>query len=203
MVLLIGGVTGVGKSTAAEGLARELGLVRVVTTDAVREVLRGALTEESHPFLHVSSFEAGATGGFATAPGGLMAGFLAQVELVAAGTISLIRRALVEGTDIIVEGVHLVPGAYRLPDELDAVVVPMIIAVDDVATHRSFLRARASEDRPPDRYLAHLDEIRRIQSEVVRRAQEHGVPMVSSTTPSQTVAEALAVIDAATIGSPH
>src|SRR6266542_4488709 len=38
LVILIGGATGVGKSTIATQLAARLGIVRVVATDAVREV---------------------------------------------------------------------------------------------------------------------------------------------------------------------
>lgn len=194
LVVLVGGATGVGKSTLAETLATELALVRVVTTDAVREVLRGALPEASYPHLHVSTFETGDMVAFADAHDPAVAGFLAQTELVMQGTAGLLRRALVEGTDIIVEGVHLVPGTHDLPDELEATVVPLVITVDDEETHRCYLEARASAGRPPDRYIQHLDEIRRIHHEVVRRAQDHGVPQVSSTTPEQTASEALAVV---------
>lgn len=194
LVILIGGATGAGKSTLAEALATELGIVHVVTTDAVREVLRGVLTADSHPVLHVSTFETGELAAFADAQDPLLAGYLAQAQLVMAGTSSLVRRALVEGTDIIVEGVHLVPGAHQLPDELEATVVPLVITVDDEEKHRCFLEARATAGRPPDRYIERLGEIRRIQHEVVRRAQDHGVPTVSSTTPQETVREALAVV---------
>src|SRR5262249_53573725 len=40
LVILIGGATGVGKSTIATQLAARLGIVRVVATDAIREVMR-------------------------------------------------------------------------------------------------------------------------------------------------------------------
>src|SRR6266511_3311568 len=39
LVILIGGATGVGKSTIATQLAARLGIVRVVATDAIREVM--------------------------------------------------------------------------------------------------------------------------------------------------------------------
>lgn len=195
LIILIGGATGVGKSTVADGLAPKLGTPRVVTTDAVREVLRGVLPRVSHPELHCSTFETGDLPAFEDAEDPVIAGFLAQVRVVLAGTASLVSRALVEGADIIVEGVHLVPGAHHLPDEIEATVVPLIITVDDVETHRSFLEARATSDRPPDRYLRNLDRIRRIQDEIIRRAHEHGVPQVSSRTPEQAVADALSVVE--------
>src|SRR5437588_10317758 len=60
LVILIGGATGVGKSTIATQLAARLGIVRVVATDAVREVMRAMFSRELMPTLHESSFEAGA-----------------------------------------------------------------------------------------------------------------------------------------------
>ena len=59
LVILIGGATGVGKSTIATQLAARLGIVRVVATDAIREVMRSMLSPELMPTLHTSSFHAG------------------------------------------------------------------------------------------------------------------------------------------------
>ena len=53
LVILIGGTTGVGKSTIATQLAARLGIVRVVATDAIREVMRSMLSSELMPTLHV------------------------------------------------------------------------------------------------------------------------------------------------------
>src|SRR5438105_4303755 len=58
LVVLIGGATGVGKSTIATQLAARLGIVRVVATDAVREVMRAMLTSKLMPTLYTSSFDA-------------------------------------------------------------------------------------------------------------------------------------------------
>ena len=60
LVILIGGATGVGKSTIATQLAARMGIVRVVATDAIREVMRSMFSPELMPTLHMSSFEADA-----------------------------------------------------------------------------------------------------------------------------------------------
>ncbi len=52
------GSSGVGKSTLATRLALRLGINRVVTTDAIREVLRTVIPASVLPELHVSSYEA-------------------------------------------------------------------------------------------------------------------------------------------------
>src|SRR6266540_5856820 len=59
LVILIGGATGAGKSTIATQLAARLGIVRVVATDAIREVMRAMFSNDLMPSLHTSSFEAG------------------------------------------------------------------------------------------------------------------------------------------------
>ncbi len=212
LFVLVGGATGVGKSTVAEGLARRLEIVRVMSTDVVREVLRAALDVDNRPSLRVSTFEAGqleraGQGEETTTQGGghhdagtpdpVVAGFQRQVKLVAGGIQALMRRALVEATDIIVEGVHLVPGAIDLPHEREAITVPIVVAVEDVDAHQSYLVARSqgTPSRPPERYLNRFDEIRRIQADVIRRAQEHGVPTVYTKTPDTTIDAALAIVN--------
>ncbi|MBL6734177.1 MAG: hypothetical protein ISP84_06505, partial [Candidatus Poseidonia sp.] len=39
-LLMIAGATGVGKSTAAVGVAQRAGFTRVMSTDAIREIMR-------------------------------------------------------------------------------------------------------------------------------------------------------------------
>lgn len=198
--VLVGGATGVGKSTVAAALARHFDIPRVVTTDVVREILRAVVPHATAPALHVSSFEAGG-----------VAGFLAQASAVAPGIEALFRRAAVEGTGTILEGVHLVPGITPTPGvptpgpagvEREAIVVPLVIVVDDAEAHRSYLvaRAAAAAHRPAERYLERFDDIRRIQGEIVRRAEEHGVPTVRSTSLDATIAAAIEVAAARLAG---
>ena len=142
LIILIGGATGVGKSTVATQLASRLGITRVVSTDAVREILRSAFTPEMFPTLYSSSFEADKAVRQPIPHSGdrLIIGFREQAAAVAVGAQSLISRAIAEGTDLILEGAHLVPGFIESLDEIDndrAVVVSVVISVDDEKLHRS------------------------------------------------------------------
>src|SRR5437764_14804724 len=56
LVLLIGGATGTGKSTIATELAYRLGISRITSTDAVRQVMRAFFEPGLLPALHYSSF---------------------------------------------------------------------------------------------------------------------------------------------------
>lgn len=55
-LLVIAGATGVGKSTASVGLASRAGFTRLMSTDAIREIMRVSDPEHLDPALHRSSF---------------------------------------------------------------------------------------------------------------------------------------------------
>jgi 2-phosphoglycerate kinase len=186
LIVLIGGATGVGKSTIATQLASRLGITRVVSTDAVREVLRSAFTPEMFPTLYSSSFEADTAVRQPIPHSGdrLIIGFREQAAAVAVGAQSLITRAIDEGTDLILEGAHLVPGFLDRLEQVDrsrAVIVSLLITVDDEELHRShfYRRGRDSSHRPQERYLRNFKKIRRIQKYMVTSALMRGVPIIS------------------------
>src|SRR5207247_10538838 len=64
----------------------------------------------------------------------------------------------------------------------EAVIVPMLVAVDDEESHRShfLLRAHESRNRPSERYLDFFDNIRKLQKYLKSMALQHGVPVVPS-----------------------
>lgn len=183
LIILIGGATGVGKSTVATQLATRLGITRVVSTDAVREVLRSAFTEEMFPTLYVSSFESDKAVRQPIPHSGdrLIIGFREQAAAVAVGTQALISRAIAEGTDMIIEGAHLVPGFLETAQNEKAVIVPVLITIEDEALHRShfFLRGRELRQRGTKRYLENFRKIRKIQKYMVSSALMRGVPVVT------------------------
>lgn len=183
LIILLGGATGVGKSTIATNLATRLGITRVVSTDAVRQVLRAAFTEEMFPTLYASSFEAGDAVRQPIPHSGdrLIIGFREQAAAVAVGAQALIDRAIEEGTDIIIEGAHLVPGFLESIESQQAVIVPLLITIEDKELHRShfYLRAREPRGRSGDRYLTAFRKIRRIQKYMIDSALMRSVPVVS------------------------
>jgi 2-phosphoglycerate kinase len=84
---------------------------------------------------------------------------------------------------VIIEGAHIVPG-FITPDALakKAVIVWIVVQVEDEALHRShfFVRAHETRSRPVERYLAHFPEIRKIQKYIKSLALQHGVPIISN-----------------------
>lgn len=204
LVVLLGGSTGVGKSTVATMLANRLGIVRIASTDAVREVMRGMFTREMLPAVHASSFDVARLLPEARGADAVLDGFRQQVQAVSVGATQLIRRAVMEGTDLIVEGAHVVPGFLSLPPAEEALVAQVVITVDDEDIHRSHFAARAQDSRARghDRYLEHFEDIRKIQEYVRGLAVAHGVPVVPSYGLDATVARVTEiVVEAATNGA--
>ncbi|MGH8976227.1 MAG: hypothetical protein ACRD0C_23810 [Acidimicrobiia bacterium] len=198
LIILIGGATGVGKSTIATQLAGRLGITRIIPTDAIREVMRAMFSEELMPTLHTSSFDAVhlVRHPIPRSADPVIIGFREQVSVITPGIQALIRRAMGEGTDLIVEGAHVVPGFIDYTEFPDAVVVPLVITADDAEVHRShfMLRAHETRSRPSDRYLDFFDSIRKIQRYVKSLALERGVPLVPSYNLDATLSQVIELV---------
>jgi 2-phosphoglycerate kinase len=199
LVILIGGATGVGKSTIATQLAARLGLTRIIPTDAIREVMRAMFSDEMLPTLHTSSFEAERLASRNPLPRSadpVIIGFREQSAAVMVGVRALVRRAIMEGTDLILEGAHIAPGFLDLAEFEGAAVVPFVVTVDDEELHRShfILRAHESRGRVSDRYLDHFDNIRKIQRYVKSLAMEHGMPIIPSYNLDATLSQVIELV---------
>ena len=176
IVLLVGGATGTGKSTVATEAAHRLGITRVTSTDFIRQTIRAYFPAPEMPAVHVSSFEAGRAGGE------MEEGFLEQTRSVLVGVEASIERALNEGWSMAIEGVHLVPGL--VPAEIEGtVLVHAVLRVEDVEEHASHFVIRDAStggERPLEKYLQGLAEIRALQDLIVERAVRSGVPVIES-----------------------
>ncbi len=195
LILMICGATGVGKSTLATMLAHRLGVTRVTATDMVRQVLRAFFSNQFMPAVHYSSFDADQGVRLNTAGDALLTGFERQVEQVSVGIKALIQRAVLERTSMVIEGVHCVPGAFEGLEQLDAVVVPVVVAIEDEELHRSHFFARGeSQSRAVERYLAAFGRIRRLQGYIVDRALKIGVPVIDNSSLDDSLTEVMNLV---------
>ncbi len=200
LVVLIGGGTGVGKSTVATELAHHLGITRVSSTDFIRQVLRSVVPETIAPELSRSSFELDQdpSGNGAT----VHAEFERQAQQVLVGVRATLERAAREGTPLILEGIHLFPGLLDVEAMSDSLVVQVVLTVEDESalSQRFALRAETSE-RPAERYDEGLETIRQLQEHVVATARRIGVPVVENRRLETTVCRVLDLVFAAVDGA--
>lgn len=181
VVILMGGATGVGKSTVATLLSARLGITRQVSTDVIREVMRSSFAPDLVPVLYNSSFsafEALAGMPLPHTTDKVILGFLEQAAMVWVGIRGLIERAVVERTNFIIEGAHVVPGIVDAKFFKDAFVVQMVLSVEEEQQHRSHFEIREVETegaRPFSRYVDNFRNIRKIQEYVLGLAAEKNV----------------------------
>jgi 2-phosphoglycerate kinase len=206
LIVLIGGTTGVGKSTIAAEIAHRLGITRISSTDSIREVMRGIFTRDLMPAIHESAFNAW-QGLRVPVPQGanpVILGFREQTAAVATGVKAIIDRAVLEGDNLVVEGIHLVPGYIDSSAFEHARVAQIVIGVADEDAHLShfYIREIQTEgSRPRDRYQHSFSDIRLLGCYIEDLAREHSIPVVMSHQLDKTVAEVLELVVNAAIGT--
>ena len=166
-LLLICGTTGVGKSTAAVGAAQRLGFSRLLSSDAIREIMRAGTDQDAQPALFRSSFSRGEAGD-------PVVDWLDTCLAVEDGISATISRARREGIDLVLEGVHLVPENRWLREwsEAGGLAVGVVLHVDKESDHIEMLEKRERHSwRRADRYVAAIHRLRAIQSGILKRAK--------------------------------
>lgn len=190
LVVLLGGATGIGKSTVAFEISYRLGIHSIIGTDVVREVMRKMVSRDLLPTLHTSSFSAWkeiqAPSSFLSA---VIYAFELQVSHVAVGINAIINRALTEGFSLVMEGIHLVPGYV---ERQDRTIFHFVLTLSDREEHVNRFYARAKDSRrPPEHYLENIDKIRQIQDHIVGRANRERVPVLENIALEETVTQIL------------
>jgi 2-phosphoglycerate kinase len=198
LIILIGGSSGAGKTTLAITLANLLDIPRVVATDDIRQMMRLTLTPDLMPTLHTSTYTAWKkVPDPSSEKDPVIAGYRDQARTICVGVHAIISRCLEENASVIIDGVHL------LPDFLDlkgygksAFIVPLCIGITDPEDYgrRFGRRADQAPARPKHRYLAHLDEIFKIQDHIIECYSACGLPVISNTSSEGITSEAAMVV---------
>jgi 2-phosphoglycerate kinase len=193
VVIAIGGTSGSGKSSVSQEVAHRLGIDAVVSTDVVRAILRVTLHPEMLPALSESSFSAQRMFRSNLEGNRLLVAFEQQATIVFHAALGLVRRTIKEGHQLVLNGVHIVPGLVDVP--ADWSFFPYMLTVPDRDDHRRRFEARfATSDRPADYYQSRLAAIRELDDYLVGYSRRAGVPVVESVGFEQTVADLIDAI---------
>ncbi len=173
-LLIIAGATGTGKSTVAMKIGAKSNFARLISTDAIREILRSTDETQIDSALHRSSFSIGESND-------AIIDWVETCQAVERGIEVTINRAMREGIDLLLEGVHIIPSDRLIRSWIDSggIAVGIIMVVSDEDKHKSMIKSRdAHSFRRYDRYIANFERIRRIQDGLVERSKIASWPVV-------------------------
>lgn len=186
VVVLIGGATGVGTSTLAADVARRLNIQSVIGTDSIREVLRRAVSPDLLPILHKSSYEIQPEDirmPVEDEEETVLLGYRMQASQVSVGVEAIVERGLKEGTNLVIEGVHLAPEIILDKYRDHPNVCSLVVYLSDENAHRDRFYVRAlgtAMRRPAEEYIAHFGKIRRIHDYLLQSARRSGIYAVEN-----------------------
>ncbi len=202
LIILIGGVTGSGKSTISSELAFRLDITRHQSTDMMREIIRSYLSPQMVPTLEYSSFEAwrGLPASDDTREDDnhpVIAGYLSQLAAMKLAMQATIARAVEEQHHLILEGVHVAPEDMAIDVKPGgAVVIPIMLASmkKEMLCRQLQRRGRDSRARQTSRYSDSIDDIWELQSWLLNEADRAGITIIENWHIEESVRTALDLV---------
>ena len=192
MIVLIGGPTGVGKTSVSVALANLLKISRLTSTDEIRHIMRLMIGSDLMPALHASSFAAGNLANLKVPDNmdPIIFGFREQATRVCVGARAAIERAIEENESMIMDGVHLLPELIDLAVyEKQALFVWVNLYLSDTRIYKDRFKNRSQNaaKRPSHRYLESVEEILKVQNHILSVGQTYQTPAFENVIFDETV----------------
>ena len=181
LIVFIGGVPGMGKTSYAAHIAKEFGIGIVMSGDYLREFLKTGVQEGSdRDILRYSVYDAWQAFGEKTDEN-IIKGYLKQGEIVNRGMDALVHRAVVNGESVVIESLYFIPEQVKALKE-DG-IVKFYIYMSDAEKHRQRLLERSKYTHPlspGDRLVREIATYRKIMDYSTRVAMEIGIKVFDS-----------------------
>ena len=198
-VILIGSASGIGKSTIAAELAKKLNIKHLIESDFIRAVVRGIIGKEYAPALHSSSYDAYKSirnkSRYTSYEDLISAGFDDHASYVIPALEKVIQRAITDYDDIIIEGVHLVPGLINIEQFKDYANIYFFVLSSDEESHKERFVKRAVQIHRGGKQLDFFKENRIIHDHLLEQARANNVHIINSETIEKTLEQILGIIN--------
>ena len=198
-VILIGSASGIGKSTIAAELSKTLNIKHLIESDFIRAVVRGIIGKEYAPALHSSSYDAYKhlrnKDRYENYDELVSAGFDEHAASVIPGLEKVIQRAITDFDDIIIEGVHLVPGLINTDQFKDYANIYFFVLSSDEESHKERFVKRAIQIHRGGKQLDFFRENRIIHNHLVQQAKIHDVNVINTESIDKTLDKILSIIN--------
>lgn len=155
-------------------VALDQGILKCISTDTIRAVMRSFVAEEISPALHRSSY----------APSGHkgddpVRSWRETCTVLEHSIQGLVDDALSRGVSLVVEGVHVVPSRHLIQrwEDCGGVAIGCLLTVTDEGTHKKLLRRRGFITGVVDaeeKKMKSMERVRIIQDEMIRLGKECG-----------------------------
>ena len=187
-VILIGSASGIGKSTIASKLAKELNIKHLIESDFIRAVVRGIIGKEYAPALHSSSYDAYKNlrnrANYNSYEDLVSAGFDEHASYVIPGLEKIIQRAITDFDDIIIEG------QFK-----DYAEIYFFVLSSDEESHKERFVKRAIQIHRGGKQLDFFTENRIIHNHLLHEAEKYNVSIIKTETIDKSIEQILTIIN--------
>jgi 2-phosphoglycerate kinase len=137
-LILIGGCPGTGKSTFGMSVALDQGILKCISTDTVRAVMRSFVAKEVSPALHRSSYAP------AFEDDNPVRSWKETCPVLQPSVEGLVDDAINRRVSLVVEGVHVMPSNDLIKKWQDAggVALGVLLQGQNPTTHKKLLKRR-------------------------------------------------------------
>jgi len=164
-VLLLGGAAGTGKTSLARTLCSELEITHRLGSGFIREVAKSFVSSEENAFLYNYSFRPHLD----ISP---FENLRRQSEILANAMRLCMKRACEEGTSLLIEGVHVIPGLF----DTDYFTLGAVLTVESYKQHFQMIQGKTHSKRRISEDDFH--KIRGIQEDFKVAARASGWPLI-------------------------
>lgn len=165
-IILIGGTAGVGKTSLANKLCCYLDIDHRIGTGFIREIAKVFLSRYEYPILHSYTFDAYKY----TKSKNIVDGFIEQVKLLKKPIEFCIKRAYNEGTSLIIEGNHIVPGI------IDSSLATNFIILQSNENHYNMLNSIIHKNRVVS--ISQYQKVKIIEDFILKSAMKNNIPIL-------------------------
>jgi len=176
-LVLIGGCTGTGKSTFGMSVALDQGILKCISTDTIRGVMRSFIPKNISPALHRSSYE-NIAGNFIDDP---VNSWHETVRVLDSSVEELVMDAISRRQGLVLEGVSIYPSKKLIDKWTKAggVATGCLLTIANEETHKSMLTRRgllagrsSKQGLKDQEKIDNFDRIRTIQEEMIKLANK-------------------------------
>lgn len=153
-------------------VALDQGILKCISTDTIRAVMRTYVGEEVSPALHRSSYAAPFEGDDA------VRSWKETCKCLSKGVENIVQDAIDRKVSLVVEGVHVVPCKKLIErwNENGGVAIGVLLKIEDAEKHKKMLQGRGfttGQMENENKKIKSYERIRAIQDEMMRLASEN------------------------------